>query len=85
MNIELAMTLEEQRAYPKKYPTAGKPKKANKKVSLTIRIKPELLKQITGNRSAFIESAIEEQLIKNTLLLNAIKFVDKDSVNQLIR
>lgn len=62
MKLELAMTTEEQRTRPKKYPTAGKPKKENKKVCLTIRIKPELLAQITGNRSAFIEAAIIDRL-----------------------
>ena len=65
MKLELAMTLEQQRAYPKKYPTAGQPRKKDKKVSITIRIKPELLKRITGNRSAFIEDAIKEKLIAN--------------------
>jgi len=40
----------------------GRPRLTNKKVSLTIRIKPELLARITGNRSAFIEAAIIEQL-----------------------
>lgn len=64
MKLELAMTLEQQRIRPKKYPTAGQPKKKNKKVSLTIRINPELLARITGNRSAFIEKAIIENLKK---------------------
>jgi len=36
--------------------------KSEKKVSVTIRIKPELLKMIKGNRSAFIENAIIAQL-----------------------
>jgi len=40
----------------------GRPRLTNKKVSLTIRIKPELLARITGNRSAFIESAIIDRL-----------------------
>lgn len=62
MKFELDMTLDKQRERPKKYPTAGKPKKENKKVSLTIRIKPELLARITGNRSAFIEAAIIDHL-----------------------
>lgn len=62
MKLELDMTLEQQRTRPKKYQTAGQPKKENKKVSITIRIKPELLAKITGNRSAFIEAAIVEKL-----------------------
>jgi len=40
----------------------GRPRLTNKKVSITIRIKPELLKRIIGNRSAFIEAAIIEKL-----------------------
>jgi len=42
----------------------GRPRlnKSDKKVSLTIRIKPELLARITGNRSAFIEAAIVDKL-----------------------
>jgi len=35
---------------------------SEKKVSLTIRIKPELLERIKGNRSSFIEAAIIAQL-----------------------
>lgn len=62
MKLELAMTLDQQRTRPKKYLTAGQPKKADKKVSLTIRIEPELLARITGNRSAFIEAAIVDRL-----------------------
>jgi len=65
MKLKLDMTLEQQRTKLKKYQTAGQPKKKNKKVSITIRIKPELLARITGNRSYFIEQAIIENLEKN--------------------
>jgi len=54
--MKLELKLEQQRTGP------GRPHLTNKKVSLTIRIKPELLARITGNRSAFIEAAIVEQL-----------------------
>ena len=43
-------------------PCPGRPRLINKKVSLTIRINPELLARINGNRSAFIESAIVDRL-----------------------
>jgi hypothetical protein len=40
----------------------GRPRLTNKKVTVSIRIKPELLARITGNRSAFIEAAIVDRL-----------------------
>lgn len=65
MKLKLDMTLEEQRTRPKKYPTAGKPKKANKKERLTVRLSPALLEKLRImriNRSQFIEQAIKEKL-----------------------
>jgi hypothetical protein len=47
-----------------KKPGPGRPRLTNKKVSITIRIKPELLSRITGNRSAFIEEAIKFKLLE---------------------
>ena len=65
MKLELTMTLEQQRAKPKKYPTAGQPKKINKKERLTIRLSPALLDKLRilrVNRSQFIEQAIIAKL-----------------------
>ena len=58
MKLELDMTLAEQ----KKRPSVARKNKPAPKVTISIRIKPELLERITGNRSAFIEMAIVEQL-----------------------
>jgi len=65
--MKLELKLDQQRTSP------GRPRLTNKKVSLTIRIKPELLARITGNRSAFIEAAIIDYFH-----LAAIDFVDTD-------
>jgi len=54
--MKLELKLEQHKIGP------GRPRLTNKKVSLTIRIKPELLKRITENRSSFIEAAIIERL-----------------------
>ena len=54
--MKLELKLEQHKIGP------GRPRLTNKKVSITIRIKPELLARITGNRSAFIEQAIVEKL-----------------------
>ncbi len=56
--FELDMTIEEQ----KKRPSVARKNKPAPKVTISIRINPELIKRITGNRSAFIESAIVEHL-----------------------
>jgi hypothetical protein len=56
--LKLEMTLEEQRG------KRGQPKKSVVRKTISIRLPPELINMIPGNRTEFIEQAIVEKLTK---------------------